>query len=246
MEQPARDAEARPPRTVAELLTEASRREAALREELAVALTEKAQAKREKHESARTAKTEIQRLHSKLLVHEEEIAGDESAADSRKSSAETGREQRKASSESAKWFESEIERYQQREEELKVEMAALKLQVTVAEKAFQESSVRAQAADKCETEVEKIKNALEQAKAAMARVAADRNSHKRKLESLQKDTRKLISSKLQIEKGLQELREARSNAEKLGNVEVEESSFDGWRAIVLVFPSPLGTYLVLV
>ena len=220
MEQPASGVEAQPPKTVAELLTEASSLEAALRTELAAALTENAQAKREKHEAACVAQTEIQRLHSRLFAYEEESAGEESRADVKNNIAESSREQGQASSESARWFEREIERHQQLEEDLKAEVAALKHTVAEAEKAFHESSVRAQAAKQCESELEKMQNAVEQTKAAMARVAADRNSHKRKLESLQKDTRKLISSKLQIEKGLQELRQARSNSEKLENVEV--------------------------
>ena len=85
------------------------------------------------------------------------------------------------------------------------------------------ASAQAQAA---EAEVESLKQRetrAAHAKSALARAMADRNSYRRKLDSLQKDTRKLIASKLQIERGLQELRESRQQAAQLATAEVGRS-----------------------
>jgi len=197
--------------SVAELIVNAREREARLLSQVRDLKTEAADLRRHQAEHAKTCGAEIEKLHASILQLSDG------------SSANTGlldEVDNQVKQNSLQWFTGRIRSAEDELASAKEEVKKLHSELQASSRHVDELCQQAKDADVLADKVTQLEASLAKVKSAHTRVVADRSSYKRKLESLQKDTRKLISSRLQIEQGLQELRDVRDSATKLEIAEV--------------------------
>ena len=122
------------------------------------------------------------------------------------------------------WFQTQIATKQAEQDAAARSITLLQDEVAALQTKATQNAKNAALAESAMQQAEALEGKVAELKKNRLKLAADRNSYKRKLESLQKDTRKLIAAKLQIESGLRELREARKVSAELDDVQVRTAT----------------------